>query len=298
MRWSTSMRKRSPSALGDRLRLDHHGAGERAGAGVGADHVECLASEGADRVEGDVAPQLHPQLVAQARSHRSAQPGGDQRPRQPRRALGLRAVGLAEGEAIALDVADHARLGDLGGRVHHAADHPLRSDAVPQQAAGVDGVEPPIPPLPVEAVEVPPRHAVLRWHHRRLGPQQWPHALDDASDLVRLQRQDHVVLHARLGRVFDAARACDAALAVDQQRHAVRLHRRQVRAARDQRHVLARERELRAEVAADRARSIDGDLQARDLAIPTTLATSRGRAASPARCAGACPSDPSGSRRR
>ena len=64
MRWSTSIGKRTPSALGDRLRLQHHRAGQRARAGVGDDRVERGAGQRRDRVEGQVAPELDPDLVA------------------------------------------------------------------------------------------------------------------------------------------------------------------------------------------------------------------------------------------
>ena len=52
--------------LGDGLHLDHHRAGDGAGVRVGRKVDEGRQRQRRDRVEGDVAPQLHPDLAADA----------------------------------------------------------------------------------------------------------------------------------------------------------------------------------------------------------------------------------------
>ena len=52
--------------------------------------------------------------------------------------LGGAAVGLAEIEAVAVDVLDDARLDDLAGRIDDAADRALGPDHVPLPAARID----------------------------------------------------------------------------------------------------------------------------------------------------------------
>jgi hypothetical protein len=62
-------------------------------------------------------------LVADARAHRRLEAGLDQQLRQLRCALAAAAVRLAQGEAVAIGVMDHARLDHVGGRIDDAAEH-------------------------------------------------------------------------------------------------------------------------------------------------------------------------------
>ena len=125
--------------LADRLGLDHHGAGDGAGAGIGGDLVERAAGQRGDRVEGEVAPELDPDLVADVGADRRLEAGGDQRLARARSRAPTRLAGrLAEREAVAVDVADDARRVDLGRRIDDAADRALGPDRVPDAAAGID----------------------------------------------------------------------------------------------------------------------------------------------------------------
>ena len=167
-------------------------------AGSAADLRQGRARQGAERVEGDVAPELDPDLAADAAAQRRAQAGVDQRLRQRRDALGAGAVRLAQAEAVVIDVADHARRFDLAGGIDDAADHALRADRVPDAAAGVDGLDAAVGvTAPVEAVEVPPGHAVLRRDDGGLGPEQRRDGVERGRDRVRLDGEDDVVLRRR-----------------------------------------------------------------------------------------------------
>ena len=118
--------------------------------------------------------------------------------------LGGPAVGLAEGELVAVDVLDDAGLDDHRGRVDDAAHGPLRPDGLPLPAAGIDAFQTVVPVGSLELVEVPPGHAVHGRHHHRLRTQQGPEATRRVVGLVRLQADDDVVL----GTGFPPDRPC------------------------------------------------------------------------------------------
>ena len=114
-------------------------------------------------LKAEVAPELDPDLVADARADRRLEAGRDQQACESAatRSL-LLARRLAEGEAVAASsCSDDAGLGDLGRRIDDAADGALRADARPTGA-------PPGSTLsrrrsskgPSEPVEIPPGHAV------------------------------------------------------------------------------------------------------------------------------------------
>ena len=92
-------------------------------SGSVAELAERRAGERGDRVERDVADQLEPDLArACARSTGAFSPPASNAAEIAAAALARRAVGLADREARALDVADHAGLDDLGRAVDDAAD--------------------------------------------------------------------------------------------------------------------------------------------------------------------------------
>ena len=95
--------------------------------------------------------------------------------------------------------------------------------------------------------------------------QQVMQILHDGRDLMRLHAEDHDILRSGLGQArgrLDARR--DAVGAVGHpEPHAARPDRLQVRAARDERDVLARQRELDADVAADRTGADDAEFHRR-----------------------------------
>ena len=151
------------------------------------------AGQRADRIEGDVAPQLDPDLGADVGLHRRLEAGGDQGAAQRRDARRLGAVRLAQRQAVILDMADLARRDDLRRRIDHAADRalPARSGPIACRPGSTlarrrsrSGA--------VDAMEIPPGHAIDRHHHGGLRPQQRRHAVGDGRDGMRLQRDDHV----------------------------------------------------------------------------------------------------------
>ena len=99
---------------------------------VGDDLVQRAAGQRRDRVEGEVAPELDPDLVADVGADRRLQPGRDQLLARAACALGLLARRLAEREAVAVDMADDAGRLDLGRGIDDAADRALRPDALPR----------------------------------------------------------------------------------------------------------------------------------------------------------------------
>src|SRR5205085_248376 len=82
----------------------------------------------------------------------------------------------------------------------------------------------------------------------------------DSRQRMRLDAQDDVVLRSRLARVVSAMRTHDVRLAFADQLQAALAHGGEMRPARDEGHVVAGERELRAHEPADRSRSEDADL--------------------------------------
>src|SRR3546814_14255413 len=91
-----------------------------------------------DRVEGQVAPELDPDVVPDGGADRRAQSGFDQLLRQRLDPLRARAVRFAQAVGIALDVLAHARLDDLGGLIDDAADRAPGADPVPLRPAWID----------------------------------------------------------------------------------------------------------------------------------------------------------------
>ena len=100
--------------------------------GVADQLLERAAGQRADRIERDVAEQLHPDLVTEPRGDRTAEPGRDQRLGNRLGPVRLAAVGLAEADAVALGVMDHAGLGDVGRKVGERSDHAPRLDRRPR----------------------------------------------------------------------------------------------------------------------------------------------------------------------
>src|SRR5262249_58207444 len=96
---------------------------ERARSRVLAEPAQGRAGQGADWIEGDVAPELDPDLGSDVGLDRSPEAGGDESTAQGFHASRTAAIGLAEHEAVTGDMPDHAGLGHLGCRINDTADH-------------------------------------------------------------------------------------------------------------------------------------------------------------------------------
>ena len=146
------------------------------------------------------------------------------------------------------------------GRVRDAADHPPRLDRRGDRATGIDGLQHRVPQRPVEALEEPPRHAVLRRQDRRVGIEQRREARRELREAVGLDAEhDQVDPGARPRARRVAAGSPSQVAARRAHPQAVAADRVEVRAAGDQHDVGAAGRQRRAQVAADRTRADDRD---------------------------------------
>ena len=98
----------------------------------------------------------------------------------------LRAVRLAEADAIALGVMDHAGLGDVGREVGERTDDAARLDGRGDDAARIDALEPQPVELAAVALEVPPRDAVLRADDDGVGTEERTQLRRERGQAVRL----------------------------------------------------------------------------------------------------------------
>ena len=247
-----------------------------------------------DRVERQVAPQLHPDLVTQLGAHRRLEPSRLQDLRQRHGALRLRTVGFAQREAVAFDVMDRARTADFRRGIDHAAQHAVRAEAIPLHIAGIDALQACALEWPADLVEVPPRHAVDARHDGRVLPDQRLHGADDRRHRMRLQRHDHIILRAQLRWIGAGAdRHRHRLLALLDQRQPLALHGRQMGSTRHHAH-LGRPggSQLRRHVATDGASTEDADLH-----LWVLSRAGQGPASRRGRSAATCPSRPWGSRR-
>src|SRR5215467_6373841 len=104
-------------------------------------HERC-ARQHAGRIDRDVAEQLDPDFVTEARTDRTTQPARNQRLGNLSCTLGLRAVRLAEAQAIAFDVLDDAGLNDLSRKVRDRSHDAVRLDGSGDRTARIDSPEP------------------------------------------------------------------------------------------------------------------------------------------------------------
>ena len=93
-----------PSLLGDLLGLAHHVGGQLARQRELADVHQRRVGQAADRVEGQVAPELEPDLGADVVQHRRLEAGAVKHCGDALHALAVAAVELAHRKAVALDV--------------------------------------------------------------------------------------------------------------------------------------------------------------------------------------------------
>ncbi len=106
-------------------------------------------------------------------------------------------------------------------------------------------------------VEVPVRNAIDACHHCRRGTKQRLHQVHHARHGVGFKRDEDVVLRPQRGRVVGAIDLGYPLLALAQQPQAVGAHGGKMGATCDQADLGARQCQLDAEIAADRAGAID-----------------------------------------
>src|SRR5262245_49388726 len=152
------------------LRHDLGGQGARLRALDDLD--ERGARERADRIERDVAHQLHPHVVPDVRADWTPETGFDESVGDAPEPFALRSVRLANCEARPFDVFDDSRLRDDRRRIDHTPDRARRVKMAADHAARINRLQ--TRPLPGAAVtiEIPPGDAVLRADNTGLRPQK------------------------------------------------------------------------------------------------------------------------------
>src|SRR5712671_2820302 len=216
----------------------------------------------ADRIETDIAPEFEPDFVADPIEHGSLQPRLDEQRGEPFDICAFFSGGFAEWKAVAIDMPDDAGRLDLRRRIDDAPDRALRTQFAPLPSAWIDTLKGRSLALVAVLVEVPVRNPVDRSDNPRVRAQQRLDRFDDAGDRMRLQANDDEILRSQFGGVVGAAGMHDALFITNQQLEAVGTHRGQVSAARDQADIRSRQRQLHAEIAADRAGAVNTDFHA------------------------------------
>ena len=187
-----------------------------------------------DRIEGDVAEQLDPDVVAKLRLDRALEAARDHRLAEREAPPGDRPVRLADREARPFDVTDDAGRLELGRAVDDAADRPLGRNRRRDRAAGIDRLDAPALVGPCEAMEVPPGDAVLRRDDGGLRAEQRLEQRPGSRIVVRLQAEHDDVDRADLPRVVGRRRVRGEVATRAQHPYAVTAHRLEIRAARDE----------------------------------------------------------------
>jgi hypothetical protein len=246
-------RERDVQLRGDRFGLRHHLSNDFRHFRMAHQIFERPTGQRADRVEGDVAEQLHPDFVPEPGRHRRAQASRDQRFGERPGALGPEPARFAQAQAIPFGVVNHSRLRDVCREISQRADDALRLDRLRDHAARIHSLEMQTVQFAWVMLKVPPRDAVLRADHDRVRSQQWPELGRKSRQTVRLHAEHHDVRMADRVQVADnfrfdfevAVRADDA--------ESFLLHRAQVRATGEQHDICTRFREARADVSANGA---------------------------------------------
>ena len=146
--------------------------------------------------EGQVAPELEPDLGANVVEHRRLEAGALEALGHPHRTLAPAAVELAERQPVALDVHDDAGRRQLRSGVDHAAEHLLRREMAGECARRVDTAHDRAGEFAAMAMEVPELNTVLQGDDDRFRPDEPGGVGRDVAELVRLHREHDDVLGA------------------------------------------------------------------------------------------------------
>src|SRR5713226_4960108 len=227
--------------------------------GIARHFTQRRAGERADRVEGNVPQQLHPDFAAQPRGQRRLDAGLDQRFGNLPEAVGACAVLLTQGDAGALDEANHAGFGDLGGEVHDGADDAARINRLANHPARVHALEARARQFTRAELEVPPREAVLRAHDGGGFADEGRNLGRELRQAVRFYAQEDDVHRPGFRKIADDPWADHKFFGGADDPKAILLHRAQVRSSREKGDVFVDARQAGADVAADRASACNQD---------------------------------------
>src|SRR5690606_1016759 len=151
--------------------------------------------QGADRVERQVAPQLQPDFRADVLEHRRLEAAALEHFRHALRALGDGAVQFTDREAVAFDVMNDARSGQLGSRIDDAAEDAARIDGRLDLAARIDAFDRLVGVRNIAlALEIPPRNPVLHRDDDGVLVQNLVQIGQNGLDLMGFHTQNHHVL--------------------------------------------------------------------------------------------------------
>ena len=200
--------KSHPQFFPDGLCFQHHGFCHGACARFCCNHVQGGVCQHTDRVETEVAPQLHPDFIAYFRSHGRLETGADQRFAQLHAAFRFLTTGFAQGKPVPLYMLNHARFADLAGRISNTTDDALRANLVPLTVVRINTFQLMIFPRSLESVKIPPGNAVGRGHHTGFPPQQRLHGTQDTRHRRGFQGNNHIVLATRFNRIVRTFRIC------------------------------------------------------------------------------------------
>ena len=111
-----------------------------------------------------------------------------------------------------------------------------------------------------QPIKIPPGNARGRWNDRRFGAEQGLHCGQFTIDLVRLQRDEHIILRPKFRRVIGGAHGHGEIIFRRYDADAVTLHRLQMWASGNQGDVDPAARQMAANVATDGTCAVDADL--------------------------------------
>ena len=205
------------------------------------------------RIEAEVAQKLLPHVAADVSRRLGLEAGFGQRGGQCGDARGDSIGGLTQHQSIAGIVAHHTRRRNVGRKEDDTAKHSRGLDGRGDPAVGVAGRQGRAGQCATPIVEKPPGQAVERGDHAGVRPQQRRDAGRCPRQAVALERDDHRVLRAKIGRIVAGGEFEDMAGVAAAQCQAVGANRRQVRAARDQADLMAGLGQARTDGAADGA---------------------------------------------
>src|ERR1700692_2150355 len=162
---SQAYAKRDAQLMSNRLCLGHHRRRKLTGRRISANVQERRTRERADGIEGQIAPELEPDLGANIVEDWSLESRLSEALRNLGNAYAARPVELSDRESISFDVFHHARRDQLGGWIHDTADHPLGRNLPADDAGRIDAAHSAAGQFASMLVEVPVGDAVLHRHH-------------------------------------------------------------------------------------------------------------------------------------
>ena len=250
----------TPSARQTAFAFQHRGNADRAQLGLRGDPIQPRIGQRRDRIEAHIAPELQPDVPADAFAHRRFKAGGYHRRREGRHAFRPAAVRLAQREAVEMVMLDNARTHGLAGGIDHASDGALRTDQLPLPRARVDRFERPALQRSAVLVEIPPRNTVHRRDEGGVVAQKGREERSAFVRLLRLERADHVVLRTELARIVARRNARDLFLAFDPEPEPAFPDCLEVSATGDHADIISGERQFDREIATDGASAKHADL--------------------------------------